>query len=336
MAKIVFFCHCKRLILDTVEFYKQDIDALRELGHQVLICTKYREIPFNFDAIFIWWWTYALWPVLLSRILKKPSIITGTFNFRFPKEFEGRDYFRRPFWQRILIKKAACLCTLNLFVNEHEFENCSKHFNISNIRFYPHIIHSDYLKGHSEQRINALFNLCWSEKSNLIRKGIPELLYAVRLLKDEGFEVNLKLAGLKGNGVDYLIKTIKQLNISQEVKYLGTISRDDKIKLLRSCETYVQPSHYEGFGVAVAEAMGCGACIITCDVGAVRAVVGDSGLYVSPGSPEELANAIKHVLSDNKLRHDLQKNSYQRALNCFTIDNKFEKLKNYLADVGVS
>lgn len=336
MSKIVFFCHVEKSMLETVEFYKQDIDVLRALGHQVIICTKYSEIPFDFDAMFIWWWTYALWPVLLSRTLKKPSIITGTFNFRFPEGFKGKDYFRRPCWQRILIRNATCMCTLNLFVNQFELESCSKYFSVKNAFYFPHTIHNDYLQGPARQREKALLNITWSGKENLIRKGLPELLNAVRLLKNDEVEIKLVLAGHKGDGVDYLYKLIDQLGVNDNVHYLGQITRQDKIDLLRTCEIYVQPSHYEGFGLAMAEAMGCGACIITCDVGAVRNVVGDSGIYVSPDSPEELAGAIKQVLYDKNLRHKLQKNTYERACNYFRDESKLERLKTYLSDVGIS
>jgi len=335
MSKIVFYCHDKKSILETFEYYKQDLDALKALGHQVIICTKYREIPINFDAMFIWWWTYALWPVLLCRILKKPCLITGAYNFCFPEDFEGIDYFRRPYWQRFLIKKASTLCTLNLFINQIELNNCSEYFNLSNARYYPCVLHDGYLNGPSTQRRKALLNIAWSGKKNLIRKGIPELLQAVRLLKVEGLEVHLYLAGLEGDGTSYLLNLIQQLGINNQVTYLGMISRAEKIDLLRTCEIYVQPSHYETFGLATAEAMGCGACVIICDVGAVREVVGDCGFYVSPGSPEELAKAIKQVHNDNHLRHQLQQCGHNRAKVCFSFDKKLKRLKKYLYDVGI-
>jgi len=336
MSKIVFYCHDEKSNLETFEYYKQDIDALKTLGHQVIICTRYRQIPFDFDAMFIWWWTYALWPVLLSRMLRKPCLITGTYNFRFPEGFEGKDYFRRPYLQRFLINKATTLCTLNLFVNKIELESCSTFFNLSNTHYYPHILHDDYLKGPSKIREKVLFNLSWSGKENLIRKGIPELLEAIKLLKDEGIEIQLSLAGLEGDGIEYLLQMITRLKINNEVNHLGMISREEKIKLLRTCEIYIQPSHYEGFGVAIAEAMGCGACVIICDVGAVREVVGDCGFYVTPGSPEELAEAIKKVLLDDNLRHTLQKNGYQRIFDSLQFNKKLERLRKYLLEVGIS
>jgi glycosyltransferase involved in cell wall biosynthesis len=336
MSKIVFYCHDDRSSLEKFEYYKQDLDALKSLGHQVIICTKYREIPLKYDAIFIWWWTHALYPVVLSKILRKPSIITGTYNFRFPEGFNGRDYFQRPNWQKYLLRVATKLCTLNLFVSQLELTGCSKHFNLTNAKYYPHVIHNDYLKGPSANRKLSLFNLAWSSKENMIRKGIPELLSAIRQLKDEGVEVELNLAGLVGDGVDYLLKLITDLNISNEVNYLGMLSRESKIEMLRNCEIYVQPSHYEGFGVAVAEAMGSGACAIVCDVGAVKEVVGDSGYYVSPGSSDELANAISLLLKDESLRNNLQKKSYQRIKEYFTSDKKKVRLRQYLSELGIS
>jgi len=336
MAKIVFYCHGERAQLETFEYYKQDIDALKYLGHQVIICTKYNELPFIFDAMFIWWWTYALWPVLLCRILKKPCLITGAYNFRFPEDFKGIDYFRRPYWQRLLIKKATSLCTLNLFINQIELDSCSEYFILNNSRYYPCVLQNDYLKGPETHRRNILFNIAWNGRNNLTRKGIPELLNAVRLLKDKGVEVQLYLAGLEGDGTSYLLNVIRELGINNQVTYLGMISRVEKINLLRTCEIYVQPSHYETFGLATAEAMGCGACVIVCDVGAVREVVGDCGFYVSPGSPEELSKGIKQVLCDDNLRHKLQKSAHQRANDCFTFDKKLERLKNYLSEIGIS
>jgi glycosyltransferase involved in cell wall biosynthesis len=335
MATIVFYTHDSVANLKEFEYYKQDIDALRALGHEVVICTRYLEIPASFDAMFVWWWTHALMPVLLCRILKRPCVITGTFNFRFPEDFEGKDYFRRPYWQRFLIKSAVKHCSLNLFVSQLELEHCSKYFGLRNAGYFPHCLHDDYLKGPSTQRRMAVFNLAWSGRQNLVRKGIPELLSAVRLLKDRGEDVQVYLAGLEGDGKAYLLGTIRRLGIENEVHYLGSLTREDKIRMLREIEIYVQPSHYEGFGLATLESMGCGACVIACDVGAVREVVGECGLYVPSSSPEELAIAIEKVLQDSALRQRLQNRATERATSLFTFDKKVERLRAFLRGVGI-
>lgn len=336
MAKIVFYCRDERSRLESFEYYNQDINALRALNHEVIICTKYKEIPISFDAIFIWWWTYSLWPIFIAKILGKPCLVTGTFNFKYPTNFSGRDYFTRPFWQKIILRLSINFCTLNLFVSMYELESCSKYFKVNRIRYYPHIIHDEYLKGPLKLRESSIVNISWSGKDNLIRKGVPDLLKAIHLLKDEKVNIKLYLAGMRGDGDVFLHDIINKLDLHNQVHLMGEISRSTKINLLRKCELYIQPSYYEGFGIAIAEAMGCGACIITCDVGAVREVVGECGIYVTPGSSEEIANAIKLVLHDEILRKKLQRMAHQRICQEFTVDKKYKRLKNYLSEININ
>jgi glycosyltransferase involved in cell wall biosynthesis len=335
VARIVFFARTTRATLDDTEYYKQDIDALQALGHDVVVCTRYAEIPLRFDAIFVWWWTYALWPVLLSRLRGKPCLVTGVFNLSLPRTFAGRDFHRRPAWQRWLIAAAARWASANLFLNERELAGCREEFGLDNARYFPCIVHDDYLRGPGPGRKLALFNVAWAGRSNLVRKGIPELLQAVRLLKDEGCSVPLHLAGHDGDGTAGLIAEIERLGIGDEVTWHGALSRADKIEMLRACEVYVQPSHYEGFGLATAEAMGCGASIITCDVGATRAVVGECAEYCRPGDPVDLARAIKRVATDEALRRSLQRQAHERARREFAAAGKIERLRACLSEVGI-
>ncbi|MFC0428837.1 glycosyltransferase family 4 protein [Chryseobacterium scophthalmum] len=331
MSKIVFFCKDSKSNINLFEYYTQDIDALKDLGHEVVIVNRFIDIPFKFDVLFVWWWTYAFYPVILAKILRKPVIITGTFNFKFPDGFDGIDYFARPFWQRILIKFSVKSASLNLFVNNHELVNCTNYFKLKSSKYFPHIISADYLKEPNfENKKLELFNIAWSGKKNLIRKGVPELLEAIYILKKEGREIKLTLAGKRGDGIDYLHSLIKRYDINSLVTIVGEITKEEKISMMNSFAIFVQPSHYEGFGLAMAEAMGCGACIITCDVGAVKDVVGETGLYTVPGSPRDLADKIKIAIEDEQLRIKLQKMAFDRANNVFSYKKKLYSLDSFL------
>jgi glycosyltransferase involved in cell wall biosynthesis len=335
LAKIVFYCNDTLENLSTFEYYKQDIDALETLGHEVVVVNRYRDIPLQFDLLFVWWWTYALYPVLLARLLRRPVIVTGTFNFRFPPGFTGVDYFARPRWQQFLIAGALRLASLNLFVNRMELDGCRAHFAADNVGYMPHVIPGEYLQGPSQSRRLELFNLAWSGRQNVERKGIPEIVRALALVRKQFPDVRLYLAGKEGDGKGHLLDLIEECGVKENVVWLGALSRETKIQYMRECEIYLQPSHYEGFGLAIAEAMGSGAAVVVCPVGAVPDVVGDAGVYVKPGAPDELARAITELLSDGDKRSAYQRRGVDRARVEFAFSSKLERLRNFLGGLGV-
>jgi glycosyltransferase involved in cell wall biosynthesis len=61
------------------------------------------------------------------------------------------------------------------------------------------------------------------------------------------------------------------------------------VDLFRRARYYVQVSHHEGFGMALAEAMLCGCFPIVSDRGAIPEVVGGTGAYVEVDRPEQIA-----------------------------------------------
>jgi glycosyltransferase involved in cell wall biosynthesis len=335
MSRIIFFCHDKKELIEKYEYYNQDIDSLRKLNHEVIICTKYSEIPFKFDVIFIWWWTYALFPVILCKLLNKPSIITGTFNFKYANDYDGRDFFKRSLFQRVIITLAIKLASINLFVSRTEFYNCMNYFKLKRAYYFPHIISNDYLRGSLPKKANSIFNISGSSLKNITRKGIPDIIKAAKILKEREISFTIKLAGMNGDGVPFLLKMIEDFNLQNEILYLGEIDKDEKIYLMRTSDIYVQPSYFEGFGVAIAEAMGCGSAIITCDVGAVKEVVADNAIFISPGSPEELADAIILLLQDTKLRCDLQDKGTIHIQNNFAANIKIKTLKKIFAENNI-
>ena len=52
MAKIVFYCNDNLENIQSMEYYRQDIEALRALGHEVAVCNRYRDIPWRFVLAF--------------------------------------------------------------------------------------------------------------------------------------------------------------------------------------------------------------------------------------------------------------------------------------------
>jgi glycosyltransferase involved in cell wall biosynthesis len=338
MKKVLFFCSGKKKDLEIYEYYIQDINALKELGYDVILATNFLELVIKFskvDFVFIWWWTYAFFPVFLGKIFNKPTVVTGTFNFKFDIKStnSGIDFFDRPFYQKVLIKYSVKNANLNLFVNEKEKELCIDYFKLNNAEYYPHIISQIYFNIPLNDRKEYILNISWSGKSNLIRKGIFNLVKAFNEISTIFPNLKLVLAGKEGDGYGDLKDLIISLNLQEKVILLGEVTIENKIDLIRNSLLYVQPSLFEGFGVAIGEAMASGVCIISCAVGGVPSLLGNAGIYVKPNDIKDLANKMVYILESSDERCKFQNLAYSKALNDLNVNSKIFKLNMFLKKI---
>ena len=98
---------------------------------------------------------------------------------------------------------------------------------------------------------------------------------------------------------------VRSSALAGRVHFLGF--SDDIPRLLATFDLFVLPSHSEGFGRAIAEALAVGCPVVGTAVGGVPEVVrdGTSGLLVPPGDPEALARSVVRLMNDPPLRKRL-------------------------------
>jgi glycosyltransferase involved in cell wall biosynthesis len=85
---------------------------------------------------------------------------------------------------------------------------------------------------------------------------------------------------------------------------------DEVLRLLyQSAHLVVFPSHYEGFGLPIAEAIECGAPVIGSDVSSIPEVVPAAEALFDPADPDSIASALGRALSDPGFRETLQRAS---------------------------
>jgi len=92
---------------------------------------------------------------------------------------------------------------------------------------------------------------------------------------------------------------------------LGEVPDHELPRLYADALAFVYPTHYEGFGLPVLEAMQCGCPVITSHDPAVTEVAAGAALHA--GTAAELAEAMRSVALQPDLRNDLRKAGLARA-----------------------
>ncbi|SLM46405.1 putative GDP-mannose-dependent alpha-(1-6)-phosphatidylinositol monomannoside mannosyltransferase [Nitrospira japonica] len=133
------------------------------------------------------------------------------------------------------------------------------------------------------------------------KKGLSILLQALaEMRRREGSPLCQILIVGDGPARDMLQTMSEHLGIASRVVFAGC--RRDIPRVLPLLHGFVMPSLYEGFGIAILEAMASGKAVIATAVGGIPEFVkqGETGLLVEPGSPLALAEAMTTLLRDQE------------------------------------
>jgi glycosyltransferase involved in cell wall biosynthesis len=146
------------------------------------------------------------------------------------------------------------------------------------------------------------------------RKSISTLVRAWKMVEKRHPDANLVIAG-DGPRKHSLQELSQKLELSS-VEFVGYVSGDVKTQLYSQSLLYTLPTLLEGFGLSNLEAMASGCAVISTDTWGVKDYIEDNknGKMVAPRSPEELANAIDHLLSNRDIVKNLAKSGRETAV----------------------
>lgn len=126
------------------------------------------------------------------------------------------------------------------------------------------------------------------------QKAWPDLLAAARRVVDRGLPVRFVGVG-QGPLAAEVAAEHRRLRLGDRVVLLGR--RDDVARLLAAADVFALASTYEGYPLAVMEALGAGVPVVATAVGGVVDAVGDTaGVLVPPRRPDLLADALARLV----------------------------------------
>lgn len=130
------------------------------------------------------------------------------------------------------------------------------------------------------------------------RKNHSVLLDALEELWGQGLEVDLVVAGRAGWQDDGTASRLRAVAHADRIRWATDVSDDELHDLYSTARVVVVPSHSEGFGLSVVEALARGAVVVASESGSLPEVGGAAAWYFDPTSSSELASILRLLVGD--------------------------------------
>lgn len=282
-------------------------------------------IPFSKGVLVSFGGYWALFPIMIANLFKKPSYIVlhGTDCAYFPQISYGMFGIKNILRfcelsyqkvNKILPVSESLVYTENTYFDENKvIKQGYKHFFKSNDTPYKVIYNGIDLKKWEkisiiEKQKNTFVTVL--SEGQFERKGGPLILQLAQKFTEYQFYF-----------VGILEKNYNPNNL-KNLHFLGRKTSIELKEIYSTFEYYLQLSIFEGFGCALCEAMLCECIPIGSNVNMIPQIIGNTGFVLKHQTIEE-ANQLVSTLEYNPL---LGQKARKQIIDNFSIEHRAEKL----------
>jgi glycosyltransferase involved in cell wall biosynthesis len=145
------------------------------------------------------------------------------------------------------------------------------------------------------------------------RKNFTGLIAAFNQIATSAPDLHLMIAGGKGWLYDDIFAAAEASPLRERIHFAGYVADEDLPALYSLATLFAFPSHYEGFGIPVLEAMACGTPVVCADNSSLPEIAGDAALLVEATDTDALADAMHQLLADASKREKLVQRGFTQA-----------------------
>ncbi len=158
-------------------------------------------------------------------------------------------------------------------------------------------------------------------------KNLEVVLKAINLVKQTYPKVTLIIVG-GGPHRENLEKLVKDLDLQNNVKFVGFVSNEEKYVHLASSRALVFPSLCEGFGLVVLEAFSQKKPVLVSDVKPLSDIVSNKqdGYILSPNDEKKWADAIISLIKNQEVAKSMGLSGYETLKQNYGLDKMYEKI----------
>lgn len=250
--------------------------------------------------------------------------------------------------ERIIYRRGSAIPVKNSFINRYLFGHV-----ITEVLANSHETKRTLLANNGqlidEEKINVIYNGIQVETYTPLTPDKPTGTVIIgnlgRLEKQKAQHLLIDLAeNLRKEHVDFIIKIggdgrlrqdlekqIKAKNLEGLIQLAGHIH--DVPAFLNGLDIFVLPSHWEGFGYVLAEAMALQKPVVAFNISSNAELIEDgvTGYLAKPGDINDLTQKTMHLIGHEKLRTEMGINGRKRVREKFDFGKSYREVKQFLA-----
>ncbi len=145
-------------------------------------------------------------------------------------------------------------------------------------------------------------------------KNHERLLEALAVVRDrDGAAITVICPGRENDGLGRVERRAAELGLSGQIRFPGFVTPLELRSLYALATALVFPSLFEGWGLPVSEAFSVGLPVACSNIPPLQDVAGDAALTFDPQSPEEIADRMLRLWTDEELRDSLAERGRRRS-----------------------
>ncbi|CAG5076978.1 glycosyltransferase family 4 protein [Parvicella tangerina] len=163
--------------------------------------------------------------------------------------------------------------------------------------------YSNEIKIHIKEKFDLPDDFILNVGTIETRKNLYGLIQATLSMQNN---LPIVVVGKKTKYYNFLKVQMQKLKIDpNRIIFLKNVSIEELPAIYQMANVFVYPSHFEGFGIPIIEALHSGVPVITSNGGCFSEAAGSKSKFIDPDDPEEIGEAIDLVLSDTNLREEM-------------------------------
>lgn len=299
------------------DFYAKDISKfnngifnISEINKEFNVLEKISNIP---NIVHIHDWYGVLWASVIKYTYNIPIIMTSHLPLRSGFTYTGHSIEKK---EKMLFEGlgfriadiviAPSNFIANLLVNEYNVPN-------EKIIVIPNGVDTQYFSPGKKKNENEKIILSVSRITE--QKGIEYLLELTQYVINKMPNVKFIVVG-DGPLLNDLKNTSNSMALSNNLEFLGFITRDRLKEHYRLSDIFITTSIYEPFGLTILEAMASGIPVVAFSVGGIKELVRNDkdGILIPPSRVDLMGDGLIQLLLNSKLKLEYGKNARKRAL----------------------